>query len=88
MHSTLVSSALVLAAAAGLVSAAAPPAFARANLVPGPLGPLSGSVLFTASGEGVIVSLEVSNFPETGGPWPYHGITLPLLLFLSCPNWH
>jgi len=76
MHSTIVSTVLVLAAGAGLVSAAAPPTFARANLVPGPLGPISGSVLFTASGEGVVVSLELSNFPESGGPWPYHGITL------------
>lgn len=57
-----------------VVSAAAPPTFARANLVPGPLGPISGDVLFTASGEGVLVSLSLSGFPTEGGPWPYHGI--------------
>jgi hypothetical protein len=30
--------------------------------------------LFTASGEGVLVSLSLSGFPTEGGPWPYHGI--------------
>lgn len=66
--------ALVLLSGAGLVSAAGPQPFARANLVPGVLGPLSGDVLFTASGEGVRVSLSISGFPAEGGPWPYHGI--------------
>jgi hypothetical protein len=75
MLSTLVSS-LVVLCAAGVVSAAAPPPFARANLVPGALGPLSGDVLFTASGEGVQVDLEISGFPGEGGPWPYHGIAV------------
>ena len=75
MHSPLVSSVFVLAVGAGLVSAVTPPTFARASFVPGPMGPLSGNVLFTALGEGVIVSLEIGNFPVQGGPWPYHGIS-------------
>lgn len=74
MLNTLVSSLVVLSGAAGMVSAAAPPPFARANLVSGALGPLSGDVLFTMSGEGVQVDLSISGFPAEGGPWPYHGI--------------
>lgn len=74
MLSTLVSS-LVILGGSQFVSAAAPPPFARANLVPGPLGPLSGSVLFTMSGSGCQVDLEISGFPAQGGPWPYHGIS-------------
>lgn len=65
---------LILLSGAGLASAAAPPPFARANLVPGATGPLSGNVLFTASGSGCQVDLEISGFPQSGGPWPYHGI--------------
>src|SRR5271170_2964297 len=55
MFSTLVSSLVLLSCGAGFVSAAAPPPFATANLVSGPLGPLSGSVLFTSAGQGVTV---------------------------------
>ena len=62
----------IVIACVGFVSATAPPTFARADFVPGALGPLSGSVLFIAAGDGVIVSLEISGFPEEGGPWPYH----------------
>jgi len=75
MLSTLVSSLVVLGSTAGLVSAAAPPPFARGNLVPGATGPLFGDVLFTMSGEGVQVDLSISGFPAEGGPWPYHGIS-------------
>jgi len=64
---------LILLSGAGIASAAAPPPFARANLIPGALGPLSGNVLFTASGSGCQVDLEISGFPQSGGPWPYHG---------------
>jgi hypothetical protein len=41
------------------------------------LGPISGNVLFTASGEGCTVDLLLSGFPSEGGPWPYHGTPLP-----------
>ena len=75
MVSSLLSS-LVLLIGARSISAATAPPFARANLVPGPLGPLSGSVLFTSAGQGVTVGLEISGFPEEGGPWPYHGAFL------------
>jgi hypothetical protein len=75
MLSTLVSS-LVVLASSQFVSAAAPPPFARANLVAGALGPLSGNVLFTMSGDGCQVDLEISGFPLEGGPWPYHGNSL------------
>lgn len=67
-------SSLVLLSGAALVSAAASPTFATATLVPGVLGPLSGEVLFKASGPGVQVSLTITGFPAEGGPWPYHGI--------------
>jgi hypothetical protein len=36
---------------------------------------LSGSVLFTMSGDGCQVDLEISGFPSEGGPWPYHSIS-------------
>jgi hypothetical protein len=72
MLSTLISS-LLLLTGANLVSAATPPTFATAQLVAGPLGPLTGDVLFTSDGEGVTVSLSISGFPAQGGPWPYHG---------------
>ena len=74
MLTTLVSLLVVLSGASH-VSAGVPPLFARANLVPGPMGPLSGSVLFTSAGEGITVSLSISGFPVEGGPWPYHGIS-------------
>jgi hypothetical protein len=78
MLSLLVSSLVVLGSRGGMVSAAAPPPFARANLVPGGTGPLFGNVLFTMSGEGVQVDLSISGFPNEGGPWPYHGIPPPV----------
>jgi hypothetical protein len=62
------------------VSAAAPPTFATANLVPGAAtGPLYGGAQFTASGAGVQVELSIGGFPLEGGPWPYHGIHLQSL---------
>ena len=78
MLSTLVSS-LVVLSGVGMVSAAARPTFATANLVPGATGPLYGGALFTASGAGVHVELSIGGFPLEGGPWPYHGIPSNLL---------
>src|ERR1700694_1765909 len=75
MLSTLVST-LAILSSARVISAAAPPPFARANLIPGPLGPISGDVLFTASGEGCTVSLSLAGLPSEGGPWPYHGMLI------------
>jgi hypothetical protein len=75
MLTSLISS-LVILSGAGLVSASSFPTFAVANLIPGPMGPLSGSVLFTSAGEGVTVSLLISGFPPESGPWPYHSISL------------
>lgn len=70
MLSTFLSS-LVILGAASLASADA--TFATVLLNPGELGPLSGSVMFTAAGEGVNVALAISGFPSEGGPFPYHG---------------
>jgi hypothetical protein len=69
---------LFLSFVLGLGAAAhrmAEPTYAAVQLFPGPLGPLTGNVLFTSVEKGVVVSLSISGFPSEGGPWPYHGIS-------------
>jgi len=71
MLSTFLSSLVILGGAS--LASAADATFATVLLNPGGLGPLSGSVMFTAAGEGVNVALAISGFPSEGGPFPYHG---------------
>jgi hypothetical protein len=77
---------LLLVSLLAVATSAQSSQFASANLEPGPLGPLTGSVLFTQNGSGVTVDLSVSGFPDEGGPWPYHGILhIPTELTFNSP---
>jgi len=82
MFSTLVSLA-VLCSTAFAAPSPGSATFATALLNPGRLGSLSGSVLFTAAGEGVNVALAINGFPSEGGPFPYHGTSPDHMILMT-----